>query len=126
MLSGGSCRSILGRKKAKAVSDDEADAEDFAEDMPAEDTLDEDDIAEILEDKTVSKADVKRMAESSKTASATKATSAQADNESAEDAGNQAGTQEKNRRKRLLQKKKNKSKTKKPSGGLKEKMADIS
>lgn len=57
------------KKKAKAVSDDEADAEDFAEDMPAEDTLDEDDIAEILEDKTVSKADVKRMAESSKTAS---------------------------------------------------------
>ena len=42
------------KKKAKAVSDDEADAEDFAEDMPAEDTLDEDDIAEILEDKTVS------------------------------------------------------------------------
>lgn len=108
------------KKKAKAVSDDEADAEDFAEDMPAEDTLDEDDIAEILEDKTVSKADVKRMAESSKTASATKATSAQADNESAEDAGNQAGTQEK-QTKKTAAKKKNKSKTKKPSGGLKEK-----
>lgn len=108
------------KKKAKAVSDDEADAEDFAEDMPAEDTLDEDDIAEILEDKTVSKADVKRMAESSKTASATKATSAQADNESAEDAGNQAGAQEK-QTKKTAAKKKNKSKTKKPSGGLKEK-----
>ena len=108
------------KKKAKAVSDDEADAEVFAEDMPAEDTLDEDDIAEILEDKTVSKADVKRMAESSKTASATKATSAQADNESAEDAGNQAGAQEK-QTKKTAAKKKNKSKTKKPSGGLKEK-----
>lgn len=108
------------KKKAKAVSDDEADAEDFAEDMPAEDTLDEDDIAEILEDKTVSKADVKRMAESSKTASATKAISAQADNESAEDAGNQAGAQEK-QTKKTAAKKKNKSKTKKPSGGLKEK-----
>ncbi len=51
------------KKKTKAVSDDEADAENFAEDMPTEDTLDEDDIAEILEDKTVSKADVKRMAD---------------------------------------------------------------
>ena len=109
------------KKKAKAVSDDEADAEDFAEDMPAEDTLDEDDIAEILEDKTVSKADVKRMAESSKTASATKATSAQADNESAEDAGNQAGAQEKQTKKTAAKKK-----NKKAEWRSERKMADIS
>ncbi len=110
------------KKKAKTVSDSEADAEDFAEDVPAEDTLDEDDIAEILEDKTVSKADVKRMAESSKTASATKATSAKADNESAENAENQAGAQEKQTKKTAAKKKdKFKRKKKKPSGGLKEK-----
>lgn len=106
------------KKKAKAASDDEADAKD----MPAKDVLDEDDIAEILEDKTVSKADVKRMAESGKTASATETTSAQTDNESAQDAGNQTGAQEKQTKKTVTKKKdKSKRKTKKPSGGLKEK-----
>lgn len=110
------------KKKAKTVSEDETDAEDFAEDMPAKDALDEDDIAEILEDKTVSKADVKRMAESGKTASATRMTSANADNESAENAKNQAGAQDKQTKKTVAKKKdKSKRKTKKPSGGLKEK-----
>ena len=113
------------KKKAKAVSDDEADAEYFAEDMPAEDTLDEDDIAEILEDKTVSKADVKRMAESSKTASATKTTSARADNESTEDAGNQAGAQKKTDEKDCC-KKEEQVQNKKAGWRSERKMAEIS
>lgn len=110
------------KKKAKTVSDDETDAEDFDEDVPADNALDEDDIAEILGDKKVSKTDLKRMAESGKTASATRTTSAKADNEPAEDARKQAGTQEKQTKKTAANKKdKSKRKTKKSSGGLKEK-----
>ncbi len=106
------------KKKAKDVSEDDVtmgtlESEALHSDTPEDKTLDEEDIAEILEDKTVRNSDVERMAASAK-AENTKHASDKEENKSSEESKEQAGSQKK-------QKKKTAAKKKKSDGGLKEK-----